>query len=84
MTVLETEKKQNLTVSLTRNTLQKARVLAARRSTSISKLLAEQIESLVGEEEAYEQAMREALALMKKGFHLGGKHTLDRDGLHER
>ena len=84
MTLLEAPKKQNLTVSLSKDTLQKAKVLAARRSTSISKFLAEQIESLVGEDEAYEQAMHEALALMKKGFHLGGKHTLDRDALHER
>ena len=84
MALLEIAKKQNLTVSLSRDTLQKAKVLAARRSTSVSRLLAEQIEALVGEEEAYERAMHEALALMKKGLHLGGKHTLDRDALHER
>jgi hypothetical protein len=44
--------KQNLTVSLERQTIQKAKVVAARRSTSISGLLAHQIEVLVGEEEA--------------------------------
>jgi hypothetical protein len=84
MSVVQAEKKQNLTVSLTREMVQKARVLAARRSTSISRLLAEQIETLVGEDDAYERSMREALALMKKGFHLGGKHVMDRDALHER
>ena len=84
MPTLQREKKQNVTVSLDRETLQKARILAARRATSISGLLAEQLEALVGDDDAYERAKREALALMKKGFHLGGKHTLDRDALHER
>jgi hypothetical protein len=45
--------KQNVTISLTRQTLRKAKILAARRETSISGLLASQIEVLVGEEEAY-------------------------------
>jgi hypothetical protein len=47
-------------------------------------LLAAQIESLVGEDEAYEQAERQALALLDRGFHLGGTITSTRDGWHER
>ena len=43
------------TISLDRQTIQKARIVAARRSTSISGLVARQIEILVGEEEAYER-----------------------------
>jgi hypothetical protein len=76
--------KQNLTVSLDRRTIQKARILAARHSTSISGLVARQIEMLVGEEEAYERAKRQALALMEQGFHLGGKIRVSRDEWHER
>ncbi len=76
--------KQNVTVSLSRQTLRKARVLAARRETSISGLLAEQIEILVGEDEAYERAERQALALLDQGFHLGGVIRVSRDELHER
>lgn len=76
--------KQNLTVSLNRQTIQKAKVIAARQSTSISGLLARQIELLVGEEEAYERAERQALALLDQGFHLGGKIRATRDELHER
>ena len=64
--------KQNLTVSLTRETLKKAKILAARRDTSISRLLAEQIEIMVGEDEAYERAERQATTLLDQGFHLGG------------
>jgi hypothetical protein len=76
--------KQNVTVSLTRQTLRKAKVLAARRGSSISGLLAEQIEFLVGEEEAYERAERQALALLDQGFHLGGVIESSRDEWHER
>jgi hypothetical protein len=76
--------KQNVTVRLDRQTLRKARVLAAKRNTSISGLLAEQIESMVGEDEAYERAERQALALLDRGFHLGGIITATRDEWHER
>ncbi|MGH9736402.1 MAG: DUF6364 family protein [Candidatus Acidiferrales bacterium] len=76
--------KQNLTISLDRETIQKARVIAARQLTSISGLVARQIETLVGEEEAYEKAKQRALALLDKGFHLGGVIRASRDELHER
>jgi uncharacterized protein YigA (DUF484 family) len=76
--------KQNVTISLTRQTLQKVRVLAARRATSISGLLAEQVEILVGEEEAYERAQRQAMTLLDQGFHMGGVIRASRDELHER
>lgn len=76
--------KQNLTVSLPQQTIRKAKVLAARRGSSISGLLAEQIEILVGEEEAYERAERKATALLDQGFHLGGVIHASRDEWHER
>ena len=76
--------RQNVTISLTAQTLQKVRVLAARRATSISGLLAEQVEALVGEEEAYERAQRQAIALLDQGFHMGGVIRATRDELHER
>ena len=76
--------KQNVTVSLPRQTIRKAKILAARRGSSISGLLAEQIEILVGEEEAYEKAERQAAALLDQGFHLGGVIRVSRDEWHER
>ena len=76
--------KQNVTISLDRETIQKAKIVAARRSTSISGLLARQIEILVGEEDAYERAKRQALALLDQGFDLGGKGPVSRDELHKR
>lgn len=76
--------KQNLTVSLSRQTIRKAKILAARRGSSVSGLLAEQIEILVGEEEAYERAERQAARLLDQGFHLGGVIRSSRDDWHER
>jgi hypothetical protein len=76
--------KQNVTVSISQQTLRKAKVLAARRGSSISGLLAQQIEILVGEEEAYERAERQATSLLAQGFHLGGRIRVSRDEWHER
>jgi hypothetical protein len=76
--------KQNATIGLDQKTIQKAKVFAAQRSTSISGLLAQQIETHVGEEEAYERAERQAMTLLEQGFHLGGVIRASRDELHER
>jgi HSP90 family molecular chaperone len=76
--------KQNITLRLSRQTIQKARVLAAKRSTSISGLLTSQIEQLADTEDDYERAMRRAMIRMEKGFDLGEIPKLDRDALHER
>jgi len=87
LTIMATTKdngKQNVTVSLDRQTIRKAKIIAARRSTSISGLLARQIEILVGEEEAYERAERQAMTLLDQGSHLGGVIRVSRDELHER
>ena len=76
--------KQNLTISLDRQTIRKAKIVAARHATSISGLLARQIEILVGEEEAYDRAQRQATALLDQGFRLGSITRLSREQLHER
>ena len=76
--------KQNITLRLGKQTIQKARVLAAQRSTSISGLLTSQIEQLAETKDDYERAMDRAMARMEKGFHMGEIPKLDRDALHER
>jgi len=76
--------KQNVTISLDRQTIRKAKILATRRDTSISGLLARHLEILVGEEEAYERAERQAMALLDEGFHLGGGVPASREELRER
>lgn len=84
MAVSRDRTKQNVTISLSRDVLKKAKILAAKRDTSISGLLAQEIEWLVGQEEAYERAERDALALLERGFHLGGARRVSREELHER
>ena len=84
MTTSRNGGKQNVTISLSRQVLKKAKILAARRETSISGLLAQEIEFLVGDEEAYDRAERQARALLDKGFHMGGIIGAGRDELHER
>lgn len=75
---------QNITVRLDRKTIRQARILAARRETSISGFLAEQIQSMAEEEQAYQRAKRVALKLLDQGFHMGGGKLPSRDELHER
>ncbi len=84
MATARDDEKQNLTISLSRQVLKKARILAAKRETSISRLLAQEIEALVGSEEAYERAERQARALLEKGFHMGGVIRASREEWHER
>lgn len=76
--------KQNVTVSLSQQTLRKVKILAAQQGSSISRLLDQQIETLVGQQEAYERAERQAALLLDQGFHLGGVIRASRDEWHER
>ena len=64
--------RQNITVQLDKETIHKAKVLAAKRGTSVSGLLASELERLVGDDESYEAARRSALAFLENGFELGG------------
>ena len=76
--------KRNLTLQLDEETIRKARVLAARRSTSLSRLVADQIDRLVTQDETYRTARQVALEHLEQGFHLGGGPLPSRDSLHER
>ena len=75
---------QNLTVSLDQDIIQKAKVVAAQRGTSVTRLVTEIIERLAGDEDAYQAAMREALETLDVGFHLGGSVRATREELHGR
>jgi hypothetical protein len=61
-----------------------SKTLAARKETSISKLLAESLGHAVQKEESYEAAKRNALNTLKKGFRLGGRMNWQREDLYER
>ena len=76
--------KQNLTVQLEQETIRRAKILAAQRGTSVSQLVARTIDQLVQDEAKYEAARKQAMALLEKGFRLGGRGAATRDELHER
>ena len=77
---------RNITLSLPRDMLREVKVLAARRDTSVSKLLTGALEELVQKEREYERAKDRSLALMDGGRDLGtgGSISWRRDELHER
>jgi predicted transcriptional regulator len=76
--------KQNITISLDKEVIRKSKILAARRETSISKLLADSLESIVDREDFYEAAKRNGLSTLRKGFRLGGVRKWKREDLYER
>jgi len=67
---------RNLTVRLDETTIRKAKIVAAKRSTSVSRLVAHEIDRLVREDDAYEQARIEALADLESGFDMGSDGRL--------
>lgn len=80
----ETFVKQNLTISLDRELIMKARVISARRRTSVSRMLSDELRRIIERDEQYHSAKQKALADLRKGFHMGGDITTTRDDLHER
>ena len=77
--------KRNITLAIDHELLKQARALAAQRGTSISGLLAAELERLVRNDEEYQRAKVRALALMASPpFRLGGKGVGDREALYDR
>ena len=76
--------KQNITLNLSRETLRKAKVLAAQRETSVSGLLTRQIEELVGKNDDYERAKASALEMLRSGFTFGKIEHMTKEEMHDR
>ena len=78
--------RQNVTLSLSKPLLRKAKILAVERQTSLSGLLAGALEGLVRDADEYEKAKERALGYMRNARDLGtkGRITWTRDSLHER
>lgn len=75
---------RNFTLRLEAETIRKAKVLAAERGSSVSKLVAEYIAKMINEDQAYREAKARALSLMERGFSLGGPPYPTREELHAR
>jgi len=78
--------RQNVTLSLPKSLLKKAKVMAASHEKSLSQILRESLEEKVREESGYKKAKDRQLALLKKGLKLGtkGKVSTKREDLHAR
>jgi len=73
---------QNLTVQLDAEVIRRAKVLAARRGTSVSGLVAQQLEKLTAADERYQRARESALRMLEQARDRGGRQWT-RDELYE-
>jgi hypothetical protein len=76
--------KQNITISVEKSLLAKARALAAQRGVSVSAMLAYELFRIADRESEYGQARRRALARLSAPFRLGGHKPAPREALHDR
>lgn len=83
---IDKQERQNITLSLPKEVVREAKVIAAQRDTSISALMARVLRELVEEERGYRAARERSLNRLEDGLDLGtgGKTSWSRDELHER
>jgi hypothetical protein len=77
-------KATNITIKVESDLAQEARVLAAKRGTSLSRLVADQLSLLVREDQAYAAARRRALTRLRRGYDLNLEKPANREELHDR
>ncbi len=73
--------KRNLTVQLDDDVITRAKVMAARRGTSVSALVAQELERIVDADARYEDAQRRAERALTSARARGGRRW-SRDDLH--
>lgn len=78
--------RQNVTLSLPKAVLKKAKLLALKEEKSLSALIRESIEEKIRKNTGYREAMETEIRRMKQGLHLGtgGRKPCARGDLHER
>jgi predicted transcriptional regulator len=76
--------KTNLTLQLDTDVVRQAKVLAAKRGTSVSAMVARQIAELVAQDVRYETAQRRALELLDQAEAHGGRNWTREDIYAER
>jgi len=77
-------KATNITIKIESDLAQEAKVLAAKRGTSLSRLVAEQLMVMVREDQVYAAAKRRALRRLMRGYNLGWEKSANREDLHDR
>ena len=78
--------KQNVTLSVPKELLRQAKIIAASQDKSLSQLIRDSLEEKVREAADYNKARNRQLRLLKKGFDLGteGQVKTSRDEIHVR
>jgi hypothetical protein len=76
--------KQSITLSIPKDILQQAKVLAVKRNLSLSGLITDMLIELVENEVRYEEAMRRNLSRFEEARALSGDYSWSRESLHER
>lgn len=73
-------------MSVPKDILHRARILAVRRNQSLSSWLTQALVELVSDQEEFERARQRNLAMLNHGFDLGthGQVTWKREDLHDR
>ena len=74
----------NITIKVDASLAREAKVLAARRGTSLSRLVAEQLTALVESDQVYSAARASALRQLGQGFDLDWEKPESRQELHVR
>lgn len=78
--------KQNVTLSVPKELLRQAKIIAASQDKSLSQLIRDSLEEKAREAADYNKARNRQLRLLKKGFDLGteGQVKTSRDEIHVR
>ncbi len=74
--------KTNITLKIDSRLLQEAKIVAAENGTSISAMMAVQLDEIVRQKKGYARARRRAIARMRKGFDLHFTPPSSRDELY--
>lgn len=78
--------RRNITLSLPRPLLSKAKLAAVRQDKSLSEFMRQALEEKIEEASGYQKAKRKQQDMLSKGLDLGtgGRISIAREELHER
>ncbi len=74
----------NVTIRIDEETAREAKVLAPRRGTSLSQLLANELRTMLKADLRFDKARRRALKRLRRGYDLEWNAPADRDELYVR
>jgi hypothetical protein len=78
--------KQNITLSIRKDVLQKVKIIAVKRNSSVSAMMTNLLEDIVALEEGYQTASQKHIRVLQQEVNLGTNGSVDwsRDELHAR